>query len=239
MRSILIKSINGRKMPLVMAHMGGLSHGRPNSIQAIRNSTKYNPDIFEIDVRKSRDNILFCHHGSLPFGIIFSQILFLFRFNFIVKLLGQINTLDEILEAIPQNIIVYLDIKSGYITSDDLLKVINKYPAHQIWMAAYNLNYLKRLRAKLGENYVYVFNRPIVFLNHFLNNSKGIADIVQLFIWQWKERVVQKVNSNGIEVHLAHWFVPLSRKYIIGKKYNNIWLTYDDLRLTQTSKQLS
>ena len=60
MRNLLKNHLKYRKRPLVMAHAGGLSHGRENSKEAVKSSLKFNPDIIEIDARKSKDNVLFC-----------------------------------------------------------------------------------------------------------------------------------------------------------------------------------
>lgn len=233
MREILKQAIAHRRIPLIMAHAGGAAHGRPNSVEAVQSSTRYNPDIFEIDVRKSRDGILFCHHGSLPFGLVFSQALFLLNFGFILKLLGPLNTLNEILNAIPASAITYLDIKSRHITGEDLLEIIGGHMARQIWIAAYGLNHLKKLRDKLGDNFVYVFNRPVVFWGNFLKKSAGLADIIQLFVWQWTDNIAQKARAANMEIHLADWFVPRPKRRAIGKRYDDVWLSYDDLRLTR------
>ena len=49
------------RKPLIMAH-------RINTREAYKKSAS--ADIIEIDVRKSRDSVLFCFHGGIPFGLI-------------------------------------------------------------------------------------------------------------------------------------------------------------------------
>lgn len=220
-------------MPLTMAHMGGLAHGPENSCEAIRNSIRYQPDIFEIDVRKSKNGMLFCHHGSIPFGLAFSQASRLLPFSTISKLIGPVNTLDEIMASIPSDAITYLDIKSKHINAQDILRAVNRYPAHVVWIATYSLRHLRSLRLELGDNYVYVYNRPLLFLDSFLAKAEGMVDIVQLFFWQWNDACIEKVKRRNMLAHLARWLVPKSKKYTLGRKYNNPWLTYDDLRLKQ------
>ncbi len=234
MRDILL-NIQNKKRPLIMVHMAATAHGPENSKQAILDTIQYNPDIIEIDVRKSKDGVLFCHHGSVPFGVLRAQFLRFLNFSFTIKSLGTINTTVELIEVIPENIIVYLDIKDKNINAAEILEIINRFSAHKIWLAAYSLKQLKEFRSNLGERCIYVYNRPVIFLNIFIKKAKGVIDIAQLFIWQWNDRCVKIAQANDIAVHLERWFMPATKKLELGIKHGNIWLMYDDLRLVQKS----
>lgn len=48
---------------LVMAHGHSSAQGRENSLDFVKNSLIYKPDIIELDLRKSADGVLFCFHG--------------------------------------------------------------------------------------------------------------------------------------------------------------------------------
>jgi glycerophosphoryl diester phosphodiesterase len=102
MRPIVEEQLKGRVLPLIMAHKGGTAYGRENSLQAIRRSIEIMPDIIvEVDVRKSRDGVLYCHHGSEPFGIIAASFFSLLSFAQIQKLVGQRDTLQCIIDSPP------------------------------------------------------------------------------------------------------------------------------------------
>src|SRR3989344_5455848 len=124
MRQLLKSHLKGRKTPLIMAHAGGLSHGRENSVDAVLNSSKYVPDIVEIDVRKTKDNALLCYHGSIPFGLALAQFFCFLTESTIRRLIGQVNTLSDIIESVSVNSILYLDIKDSKINSEDISSVL-------------------------------------------------------------------------------------------------------------------
>src|SRR6185369_15126605 len=97
--------------PIRSAHAGGRALGRENSLQAVRRSAACTDiDAIEVDVRKSRDGVLYCHHGSVPFGATLVQIFRYLTFLQIQKLTGPLDTLATISEAIPERLGFYLDI---------------------------------------------------------------------------------------------------------------------------------
>ena len=97
---------------IVLAHMGYFDKEcrktyRENSEEVCRvATTKDYIGIIELDVRKSRDGVLYCYHGTLLqylFGFIFSQ-----KFSDIKKKYG-VDSLKEILEVITEDKTVFLD----------------------------------------------------------------------------------------------------------------------------------
>jgi glycerophosphoryl diester phosphodiesterase len=232
MREIFKRQIAGRHVPLVMAHRGGLSHGRENSSLAIINSLRFNPDILEIDVKKSTDQVLFCYHGNNVWGILLFIIVGFLPFKIIRNLIKDVETLEQILnttENTNKSIIVYLDIKSPSISSQDLNNVLNRFHLEKVWIAAYTFRKLARLREELGEKYVYVFNRPAIFFRRALKKCLGVADVIQLFPYQWKERNIDAARKQGIEVSLFKGFLPRYEKFKLAAKYKSLWFAYEDL----------
>lgn len=82
MRRVLQEVLQHRNLPLIMAHRGSVGKGRENSIAAIREALTFSADIIEVDVRMSRNGVVYCHHGSIPFGVLAAQ---LFRFPTFTK----------------------------------------------------------------------------------------------------------------------------------------------------------
>ena len=55
------------KIPLIIAHRGDSSNSLENSIEAIRRALSYPVDMIEIDIRRSRDNMLYVMHDRTTF----------------------------------------------------------------------------------------------------------------------------------------------------------------------------
>ena len=53
------------KIPLVIAHRGDSSNALENSFESIRRALSYPVDMIELDIRKSRDNVLYVMHDKL------------------------------------------------------------------------------------------------------------------------------------------------------------------------------
>jgi glycerophosphoryl diester phosphodiesterase len=94
-----------------MAHRGGYVYGRENALETVLKALEAGADIIELDVRKSRDGVLYCHHGSMPWGMIAATFFGFLSFARIQKLVGRRYVLTHILEAIPSGTQAYLDIK--------------------------------------------------------------------------------------------------------------------------------
>lgn len=220
-----------RSLPLVMAHGGGLGHGRENSLEAIREALKYNPDIVEIDIRKSRDGVLYCHHGSIPFGVLAAQVFGFLPFTQTQRFIGKLDTLESVISIVPSTTDIYLDIKSSNITSADLQPLI--VGRRNIWVTAYSISHLAKLRSGLGEGFVYVLNRPFAFVRlQDIIKLIGLVDVVYLFRWQWSHVLISEIESNGIACHLAHWFLDVDEqraKMEATSPWKGIYVHYDDL----------
>ena len=84
-------------------------------------TTKDYIGLIELDVRKSRDGILYCYHGSL-FEYYFS-LRFPKNLSF-MKATYNVDTLKEILRVISEDKIVVLDIKDRSVTKEGIVSVI-------------------------------------------------------------------------------------------------------------------
>jgi glycerophosphoryl diester phosphodiesterase len=146
------------RYPVRSAHAGGRALGRENSLETVQKSLTYkNIDEIEVDVRKSRDGVLYCHHGSIPFGVILSMVLRHFTFSRIQGLIGPVDKLETIAGVIPPKTGFYLDIKESGVTSEDLRRALENCASGRIWIACYNIRQLVSLMA-LGNRHIYVYN---------------------------------------------------------------------------------
>jgi glycerophosphoryl diester phosphodiesterase family protein len=193
-----------------MAHAGGWAHGRENAVTTIQKALVFNPDIIEVDVRKSRDGVLYCHHGSEPWGTIAATFFGIFTFAQIQWLVGQRDTLQAVLAAVPRNTLIYLDLKDRWINADDLRPLIESRKG--IWIAPFgSVNWLKHLRTGLGEGHAYSFNRPAVFPRHVARRLAGQADMIQFCVWSWNTETLSEIEGSGTACHMVQWFVSRNR----------------------------
>jgi glycerophosphoryl diester phosphodiesterase len=232
MRKILENQIADKSRPLVMAHRGGFYEGRENSSVGIRENFKYNPDILEIDVKKSIDGVLFCYHGTI---LTLLTIGFL-PYKFIKRFIPYVETLEEILATIASldaSVIVYLDIKSASIKPADLKGTLKKFSLSQVWIAAYTFRKLQVFRKSLGEDCVYIFNRPALWLGRAIKAAQGVADVIQLFPYQWRAKNVEHARRSGVEVAYFKSSSRTFKSYLLAKQYGSVWFAFDTVAEAQ------
>jgi len=187
--------------PLIMAHAGGDVCAKENSVEAIEISNKHKPDIIELDVRKSKDGVLYCYHGYgfLFFNFLTSFFLRFRKFN-IIKRKKRIFTLKEVLSATNYNPILYFDIKESNISSKDIENVLNGFVFNEIYIASFKLGYLIDFKRKAEINFKYAYQLPVFFINRFLNKYKNNINMIK--VWRWDIHKVPDIRRKGYEVKL-------------------------------------
>lgn len=232
MRPHIEKQLEGRTLPLIMAHKGGTAYGRENSLEAIRRSLEVRPDVMiEVDVRKSRDGVLYCHHGSIPFGITAATLFFdMLPFAWIERLVGQRDTLIDVLSVVPERNLLYLDIKDRSISAADLRSILGN--RKNIWIAPItSLLHLRELRAGLGEGYAYAYNRPVLLPRRAWKRIQSHSDFLQSFWWNWDAKTAGEIEDAGAAYHLTEWFVSRSRYIALMpySRYRGLFFSIYDL----------
>src|SRR3989338_2361647 len=99
-------------------------------------TTKDYIGIIELDVRKSKDGVLYCYHGTLMqywFGLKDSA-----KFVDIKKKYG-VDSLEEILQVITDDKTIFLDIKSKAITKEDILNALEGKKFKEIFFGVLGL----------------------------------------------------------------------------------------------------
>jgi glycerophosphoryl diester phosphodiesterase len=174
------------KQPRVIAHRGGKAHGRENDVATIQRTLAYEPDIVEVDVRKSRDGVLYCYHGSIPFGITLAQFFYHLKFSLIQRLVGKRDTLGAVLRVIPEDTIALLDLKDKHITAQDLLPFIGE--RENVWIETSSERHMETLREAFEEEVEYVVSPPLFFVRHVLPMVLGFTNTLQLVVDGQRER---------------------------------------------------
>ena len=174
--------------PKVVAHRGGKGHGRENDAETIRKVLKYKPDVIEVDVRKSKDGVLYCYHGSIPLGIALAAFLYHFNFTWIQHLIGRRDTLENILAVIPDKIIVLLDLKDRRITGHELQPLIEE--RERVWVMTSSRRQVRILRATFSKDVEYILNKPLFFIRYVLPMVLGFTNTMQLSVGGQREKLL-------------------------------------------------
>jgi hypothetical protein len=230
MESTLDKKIKGMPVPVVSAHAGGKGTGRENRLETIQESLKHPYDEIEIDVRKSKDGVLYCHHGSVPFGVIFSQVLNWFTYVSIVNLLGQTNCLSEIVPVIPKDVGLYLDIKESSVTAADLNPILRDCRAARVWIACYSYKQLLALGRELDPEYIYVYNTPYLSVSKASRLGEQpdvIANTIPQLLLEYLPKSISRRLAYRIHSSMPIWLTHQrgSHEYFVFKKW--LWVAYD------------
>ncbi len=208
--------------PIIVAHAGGIGKGIENNCESILRILPFHPDAIEIDVRRSKDGILFCRHGSIPFEIAFWQLSPYLRFACIKKWFPEINTLEEVVKVLPEDIILLLDIKDVRITGNDILP----YKKSLSCIIGYKISHIKELRKVLGDDVAYVL-APKLLINRNISKTQGIADVITTLFWQHSSKLIANAGKNNLHIQPVQFF--LSRKYYakIVRRMGGFCIVYD------------
>lgn len=205
---------------IVLAHMGYFNKEsrktyRENSKDVCKiSTTKDYIGIIELDVRKSRDGVLYCYHGTLLqywFGFIFSQ-----KFSDIKKKYG-VDSLEEILQVITEDKTIFLDLKSKSITREDILTALKGKKFKEIILGNTGLasvSFLQRF-SDMPAQFVKAMNGNIFcnFYNLKKLKEKNYKYFEVVFPFQINKRLIENVKKNDLEFRCAGLFFPNGKSY--------------------------
>jgi len=230
--------------PLKMAHAGlpqksqTTSPLRENSPEAIRESLKQKIDIIEIDVRKSRDGILFCYHGFPWPKFLLAWFLRFFKYKTIHSLTkaSKLKDLTKIIHKNPgKTPILFLDIKDKRITAKEIRKATNLFPTKNLWIAPTNFRYLKKLKKQFstlaGSSTSTTQTPTYVYNFYFLSPQRGMRKlskagikIFKVLPWQLSPSLKKEASKRGLSYAFDRIFVSSDHKCkTIIKEYGCLW----------------
>lgn len=216
---------DSKHKPLLMFHGNSYVYGKPNSAETVKQVMKYNPDIIELDLRSSRDGILYCYHGIPPFVFLLKYL----PFSAIRKLLN-VDTLKNILDEIDQKTIIFLDIKETSILANKIDALFNKRK-NKVWLASStSVQYLSKLKHALENRYLYIYNFSFLFFQRGLKKAKqsGI-NCFKISKWQCTEKNIRQIQQAGLQFTI-HPLLIKEKEYkkLVGK-FGSLWVAVDDM----------
>ncbi|MES2225828.1 MAG: hypothetical protein V4480_03395 [Patescibacteria group bacterium] len=162
-------------------------------------------DIIEIDIRKSKDGVLYCYHGSLIEYYLF--------FHFFKKPLAylrkryRVNTLAAILDVIAEEKTVFLDIKDTDITREDICMDFENRRFKEVILANKSPRFLKRFH-DMPQYFVKILNGNIFCDFYDLQKLRrdNFKYVEVVFPFQIRKRIQQKVQDAGMEFRCSGMF---------------------------------
>ena len=189
--------------PLVMAHRGGEYFDSENILESVEKSLGIGADLIELDIRKSKDDILFCYHGGL-WEVLFSRFYFNRDLKELMKRNERIAVLSDVVELMNEDDVLFLDVKDKSISVEDLENALIGFGG-KVYFASNSFDYHERV-GDLPEDWKRVYNVGLWKLTpwNFEKIKKLKFDVVELFIWDFKEKNIKLLRKEGINVALSH-----------------------------------
>ncbi len=192
------------KRPLIGFHGSSSVYGKENSLNSFKNAMKYDPEVIEIDIRQSKDGVIYCHHGLF----LFRPFLIFFKFS-VVKKLFKVFSLEEILRVISQKgfPLIFLDIKEK-VRADSLDNICQKFNLEYL-LQFYSFDQLRQFKDGFPHQcYLCSYFSFSVFnsFNSMLEKAKkSKADSFCVPFWLYKKENITLAQKNGISIGLSYY----------------------------------
>ncbi len=211
------------KNKVVLAHAGYFNKEcqkdyKENSKEVCRvSNTKDYIDIIELDVRKSKDGILYCYHGTLI--QYYTNLKISKDFSEIKKRYGA-DALGEILDVISEEKGIFLDIKDTSITRKDVLDVFLNKKFKEVILGNRSTAYINNQFYDMPKGFVKILNGNIFCnlynLEKLTNRNYKYFEVV--FPFQISREIIESVYKHGLEFRCAGLFFRNKESY--WKKIN-------------------
>ena len=183
-------------------------------------STKDYIKAIELDIRKSKDEVLYCYHGSI------FEYLVALKFPRPLSALKNrcgVSTLKDILAVISPDKVIALDIKDTKVTRQDILDAFAGREFQEVILCNKSVAYLRQFH-DMHRMFVKMLNGNI--LSVFYNLQKLRADNFKyleiVFPFLATKSILQKIEANGLQLVGFPYVIFLSEKSYLKavKKYN-------------------
>lgn len=188
---------------IIYAHKGyfdreSTSRYKENSLEVCRiASGRDYIKVIELDVRKSKDGILYCYHGNI------FEYFFLLKFRRQFSALQKkyhVSTLKDILEVISPDKVICLDVKDSAVSREDILGVFAGKKFREVIIGNKSVSYHRQLK-DMPKEFVKMLNGNIFSIFYdfkkLRNNNFKYLEIVFPFLAT--QRTLQKIKESGLE----------------------------------------
>jgi hypothetical protein len=212
--------------PLVMAHRGGPLPGEENSITRVLRSVSLRYNLIELDIRRSSDGILYCHHGN-ALSIVMPYFESRFTFAELKERFPWILPITTLVCRIPREISIFLDIKDLTISRTDLVSLAGTLSMHSVFLASRSIRFLSHID-NLPQNWKKVLNVGTVCPRRLLRPAiEARLSILEVFWWDYTYRNRRLFGAYDIELALSKFFVGPRRYVATCVKFKSPWVVID------------
>ena len=222
---ILFESCLSNKDVLVVGHRGAMGHALENTIESVKKAIELNVDGIEIDIFKSKTGELVVYHdpflNRLSDSNAFIEQISLDSIKK-VKLEGglSIPTLNEVIDIIPENIFLNIELK-GENTALDTNKIIIQYiskfnfPPSKFMISSFRWDELIKFRNANKDVPIAILVDSLIKIDDAIILAKTINALAlnpnNKFL---TKQIVKKIKSNNIKVYPYTINEPLDIKRI-------------------------
>ncbi len=213
-------------MTFLLAHRCGEENWYwDNSLDSIKESLNLWYDIIELDVRKSKDWVLYCYHWNV-LEILFPDVFLKYKSFETLKRTKNIITLETALDLIQDKAIIFLDIKEKQIISDDIYEIVKWRKFKWLYLSwifsVKKLLEFKKITEKISNSSLVYVNMNPLKLN-YKNLSKRWISKVQCFYRNLNEKIYRNLLRYKIEVAITPLFLTKRKYQEMIKKYNLLY----------------
>ena len=198
---------------MIIAHRGFAQNCRENTLEAYRRAIEVGADAIELDVRKTKDNVLILFHDEAIREKQINQLTYE-EINYVARDLGfQVPTLVEVLKLVQGKIALDVELKEKDYEIDVITPISEYLSIEEFIVTSFHFESLSTIKSnypqvktgiilnqKTVSNFDYNTNLIgvdflILQLELFNTNWLNIARINNKYVWVWtvnEEKIIEK-----------------------------------------------
>ncbi|NOR55340.1 MAG: glycerophosphodiester phosphodiesterase [Sulfurovum sp.] len=192
--------------PLIVAHRGGAStKALENTIEAFKKAFEDAADAIEGDFHLTKDGVIVCTHDYDIEGLVIKES----SFSELKALKPQLPTLQDVLELITDDKIIYIEIKCGVEIFPSLVSVLqlSNVEHSQIVIISFNADVIKESEILFPEIKTYwlcyLKAKEVPDVERCINVLKssqadGLSTTMNTHV---NERLIKALHTNGFSYH--------------------------------------
>ncbi|KKU55462.1 MAG: hypothetical protein UX77_C0011G0002 [Parcubacteria group bacterium GW2011_GWA1_47_11] len=191
------------KDKIIFAHKGFFDRTsyktyRENSLEVFKAATaKDYIQVIELDIRKSKDGIVYCYHGNIW------EYIFLLKLRRPFAKLKEkygVSPLAEILKVISPDKVIVLDIKDTSVTKEDILSAFWGKRFEEVIIGNKSVSYLKRF-SDMPREFVKMLNGNALSIFYDLKRLKedNFKYLEITFPFLATKKMLKSIPESGLE----------------------------------------
>ncbi len=203
------------KIPLIIAHRGGSSVARENTIAAFEEAIALQADLIELDVRFTQDSVLIIHHDAA----IHQQPIEALTWAEVQHLDSDVPTLEEAIACCKGRIGLYVEIKEPGYEAEVVQQLQHHLSGHEFVITSFYLGVIRAVKE----------SSSLEVSIGFLMDHQTLLDLEE------EEFLGQYLQAMGVDFVAPNWQIvdsPVLSKIIPAQMPFWVW-TVNDVEMMQ------